>query len=151
MPASAVYEHREIKGWKNKVPYRIGLKDQQTFFVSGLYSVTELPDKDTGSISKRWTFTIITREANHVMRMIHNGGPNKWRMPLFLPFEMANRWVDAELSNADYRAILNFEMPSEALEHWPVYSVRGKKPREDNKMKDVVYEWETLPELRVDG
>lgn len=84
------------------------------------------------------------------MKMIHNGGENKWGMPLFLPFEMAKKWVEAELSVEEYKRILDFEMPSEAMEYWPVFTIRGKKPRADNKMKDEKYEWEKLPVLAVE-
>jgi putative SOS response-associated peptidase YedK len=72
IPVTGVYEHRAIKGWKKKVPYFIKLKDQAMFFLPGLYSVVELPDTSTGEMIKRWTYTIITRNANSVMEQIHN-------------------------------------------------------------------------------
>src|SRR5215204_1658734 len=74
IPVSGTYEHREVKGWKKKVPYFVRLKKQPIFFLPGLYSVAELPDTQTGEIVKRWTFALITRDANQVMRWIHNGG-----------------------------------------------------------------------------
>ncbi len=38
IPVTGIYEHREIKGWKNKVPYHIRLKDPPYVFVCpGLY------------------------------------------------------------------------------------------------------------------
>ena len=49
-PVSGSYEHREVQGFKKKVSYFIQLKVQQTFFLPGLYSVAELPDKETGVI-----------------------------------------------------------------------------------------------------
>lgn len=77
IPASGIYGHREVKGWKKKVPYFIRLKEKPLFFIPGLYSVVELPDPQTGEVIKRWTYTLITRNANQVMRFIHNGGDNK--------------------------------------------------------------------------
>ena len=70
IPVSGIYEHREIRGWKKKVPYFIRLKGQPVFFLPGLYSVADLPDRETGEVVKRWTFTLITRDANDVMKMI---------------------------------------------------------------------------------
>jgi len=150
MPVNGIYEHREVKGFKNKIPYLVGLKDQPTFFIPGLYSVAELPDKETGEMMKCWTFTIITREANDLMKMIHNGGVNKWRMPLFLPFELSKKWVEEDLSPEDYKAILDFEMPSERLDYYTVYTIRSPKQRPDEKAKNEFWEWEKLPELSLD-
>lgn len=147
IPVTGFYEHREIAGWKKKVPYFIGLKEQETFFLPGLYSVVELPDTSTGEMIKRFTYTIITRDANDIMKQIHNGGDNKWRMPLFLPFALSKKWVEDELSPEDYRNILAFEIPSEALVYHPVYTIRSPKQRPDNKAKDEHWLWENLPEL----
>lgn len=147
MPVTGIYEHREVKGFKNKIPYYIRLKDQPVFFIPGLYSVAELPIMDTGELIKRWTFTIITRNANEVMRMIHNGGDNKWRMPLFLPLELSQLWVQHDLDLETYKRILDYELPSEQLSYYPVYTIRSNKLRPDGKPKDSVWEWEGLPEL----
>lgn len=147
IPVNGIFEHRGIKGWKNKVPYFIQLRKQPMFFIPGLYSVVDLPDRETGEIVKRWTYTLITRAANDVMKMIHNDGENRWRMPLFLPFELSKKWVDEELSLDDYKAILNFEMPSEELNYYPVLTIRGSKPYPVDRKKTDPYEWERLPEL----
>lgn len=147
IPVSGFYEHREIKGWKKKVPYFIQLREQPLFFIPGLYSVTELPDLETGEVIKRWTYTLITRNANSVMCDIHNGGDNKGRMPLLLPFEMAKEWLDEELTPERYKAILDFEMPSEELIYHPVFTIRSPKLRPDELPKNAPWEWEKLPAL----
>lgn len=148
IPVTGIYEHREIKGWKNKVPYFVKAKNEQMFFLPGLYSVAELPDHETGEIIKRFSFTMVTRAANTVMRGIHNGGENAGRMPLFLPFEMAKEWL-SELTEDSYRQILNFEMPNDQLDYWPVFTIRGTKPRPDEKSKNEYFEWPKLPELEL--
>lgn len=147
IPVTGIFEHREIKGWKKKVPYFIQLKDQAMFFLPGLYSVAELPDKETGEMIKRYTYTIITCAANSLMTNIHNGGDNKGRMPLFLPFELSQQWLQEGLSEDAYQSILNFEMPSENLTYQTVYTIRSSKLRPDNKAKHELYEWEKLPAL----
>ena len=147
IPVTGTFEHREVRGWKKKVPYLIRLQNQPMFFIPGLYSVAELLDKSTGELQKRRTYTLITRDANEVMKKIHNGGENKYRMPLFVPLDMAKEWITADLSIERYKAILNFEMPSEELVYTPVYTIRGRTPRPDNKLKTEAWEWEKLPAL----
>jgi putative SOS response-associated peptidase YedK len=147
IPVNGIYEHRKIPGWKNKVPYYVKLKDEKMFFLPGLYSVTDNVDTETGEASKRWSYTLITRGANSVMKLIHNDGDNKWRMPLFLPFDMAKEWLSHDLSPERYKEILDFEMPAESLDYWPVFTVRSPKPRPDEKRKDELYEWPGLPSL----
>jgi putative SOS response-associated peptidase YedK len=117
------------------------------FFLPGLYSVAELPDITTGEIIKRYTYTLITRDANDVMKQIHNGGDNKGRMPLFLPLEMSKEWLHEDLTPEHYKDILDFEMPSDQLEYHPVYTIRGRTPRTDNKPKYEPWDWEKLPAL----
>ena len=147
IPVSGIYEHREIRGWKKKVPYFIKLKEQAMFFLPGLYSVAELPDLTTGELIKRHTYTLITRGANDVMKQIHNGGVEQGRMPLFLPLEMSKEWLTEDLRPERYKDILDFEMHSDQLEYHPVYTIRGRTPRADNKPKYGPWEWERLPAL----
>ena len=147
IPLTGIYEHRAVKGIKNKIPYFVKPVDQPMFFLPGLYSVTELPDVETGEMLKRWSYTLITRPANNLMKMIHNDGDNKWRMPLFLPFDLSRLWISDELGEKEYQEILDYEIPSENLEAWPVFSIRTTKPRPDGEPKNKVYPWEKLPAL----
>lgn len=150
IPMTGFYEHREVKGLKKKIPYFISLKDQQTFFLPGLYSVAELPNKETGEIEKRFTFTLLTRAANKLMEQIHNGGANKHRMPLMLPFELSKKWVTEEISVEDYKAILAYEMPVEKMDYKSVYTIRTTDERPDEKAKNEMYKWENVPEIYLD-
>lgn len=147
IPATGIYEHRAVKGWPKKVPYFIRLKDQPLFFIPGLYSVAELVDTATGELNKEWTYTLITRDANAPMRDIHNNGDNQGRMPLFVPFNMANEWVQHDLSVDRYREILSYEVPGEALDYYPVYTIRSPKQRPDGQPKNAPWQWENLPAL----
>ena len=147
IPVTGFYEHREVKGLKKKVPYYINLKEQEMFFLPGLYSVAELPNKETGKLVKRYTFTLITRAANKLMEQIHNGGTNKNRMPLMLPLELSKKWVTAALTEAAYKEILAYEMPAEKMEFKTVFSIRTTAEREDNKAKNELYEWADVPEI----
>jgi len=151
IPVTGFYEHREVDGLKKKVPYFIRLKGQPIMFIPGLYSVVELPDKITGEMIKRHTYAMITREAvtNDVMKQIHNGGVDENRMPLLLPFELSKRWIQKELQEGEYREILKYEMPSEALLYHSVYTIRSPKGRPDEKEKNEYYQWEGVPEIVI--
>src|SRR5450432_351372 len=150
IPVNGVYEHRTVKGWKKKVPYFIRLKDQPQFFLPGLYSIAELPDLQTGEMLRRYTFSIITRNANERMKQIHNDGDNRWRMPLFLPLDLSIKFLEEELSVEQYELILQYEMPSEYLDAIPVYTIRSAKPRPDGKGKNEFWDWGELPALGTD-
>jgi putative SOS response-associated peptidase YedK len=71
-------------------------------------------------------------------------------MPLLLPFEQSKKWLDEDLTEEDYKAILDFEMPSRELSALPVYTIRSPKMRPDDKAKNEYYEWANLPELEYD-
>jgi len=149
-PVPGIYEHRAIKGWKKKVPYYIKPEDQDIFFVPGLYSVWEEKDEDGFPIKKRYTAGLITRAANDVMKTIHNDGDNRYRMPLFLPVEMAKEYLSEGLTTDEkrFKEILAYEMPSADLVTYPVWTIRTGKPRPDGKLsKSEYFEWENLPAL----
>ena len=147
IPVTGFYEHREVKGLKKKIPYFIGLKGQDTFFLPGLYSVTELPNKETGEVEKRFTFTMLTRAANKLMQQIHNGGTNKNRMPLMLPLGLSKKWVNEEISAEDYKAILAYEIPVNDMHYKTVYTIRTTEERPDAKAKNELYDWVNVPEI----
>jgi len=147
IPVSGIYEHRGIKGWKKKVPYWVKPKEQDIFFLPGLYSRAEVAEKETGEIIELWTFGMITRAANEVMRYIHNSGENIHRMPLFVSLEMAKEFLSEELTPERYAEILNYEISSDGLEYRPVYTIRTPKQRPDGKSKSAYYEWDKLPNL----
>jgi putative SOS response-associated peptidase YedK len=147
IPLTGTFEHRKIVGWTKKVPYFVKPKDQKMFFLPGLYSVVELPDLSTGELIKRYTWTLITRSANDVMKNIHNDGDNRWRMPLYLPFVMSREYLGESLTEDRYREILGYEMPSEDIEYFTVDTIRSPKPRGDQQSKDTIFEWPRLPTL----
>jgi putative SOS response-associated peptidase YedK len=149
IPITGIFEHREIRGWKNKVPYFVKIKDRPLFCIPGLYHYSPIPDVETGEV--RGTFTLITRAANEVMRKIHNGGENAFRMPLFLPDkEMELKWLQPNLTDEQMREILSYEIPSEQLEYQTVWTIRSTKPHPKGGTKTDAFEWANLPELGND-
>ncbi len=166
-----IYEHRKVSGWKNKVPYFIRLKSKKTLLIPAIYNYLDIDEKDietirnsgdkkfieavnkivnleTGEITP--TYAMITVAANETMQHIHNDGPNKHRMPLFMEPEQAVKWIDPNLSDAGIQDILNYQIPSESLEAWPVFTIRSPKERPDGKQKYEPFEWPGLPKLGDD-
>jgi len=72
------------KGKTIKKPFRILMKDEDLFSFAGLWD--EWMDKSTGELLR--TFTIITIEANDVVKPIHD------RMPVILTPEAEELWLD---------------------------------------------------------
>ena len=148
VPVTGFFEHREVKGFKNKGPYYIRLKSRKVFCLPGLYHYPNKADVETGEITG--TFTIITRAANSIMSQIHNSGDQAFRMPLMLSKEMELKWLQPFLSDEEMQEIFHFEMPSEQMEYHPVFTIRTTKDRPDGQDKLDVYQWENLPPLGVD-
>ncbi|SEO13878.1 hypothetical protein SAMN05216436_1377 [bacterium A37T11] len=84
------------------------------------------------------------------MQGIHNDGPNRHRMPLFLTPELEQAWI-SEITEDDMTEIFNFELPEDGLFFQPVYSLRGGAIRPDGKHKFDYWDWEGLPPLGDDN
>ena len=133
IPVTGIFEHREVKGFKNKIPYHIRLKERPIFCIPGLYHYPNKADIETGEVTG--TFTLITRAANSLMAQIHNSGDQAFRMPLFLPKDLELKWLDASLGDEQLQEILNYEMAADALDYNPVFTIRTTKERPDGKGK----------------
>lgn len=149
IPVSGTYEHREIRGWKNKVPYYIWMKDRSIQHIGGLYQLLETVGPNGQKVSKG-SFTMLTRTANQTMQGIHNSGEHRHRMPLFLTPELEEFWVSPHFSEDDMKAVFDYCLPSEFLEYHPVYTIRGKAVRPDGKNKYDPWHYENLPPLGND-
>jgi putative SOS response-associated peptidase YedK len=150
IPVTGIYEHREIRGWKNKVPYHVRLKGRKLFCIPGLfyYNPRVPSDPETGEVNGM--YSLITRDANPVMRQIHNGGDNAFRMPLFLPKEMELKWLDPAINDKEIEEILSFEISSGEMEYDTVFSIRGRTARPDGQPKNAPFEFQNLPPLGND-
>ncbi|MFD3003846.1 SOS response-associated peptidase [Pontibacter toksunensis] len=86
VPADGFFEWQVTP--QGKVPHRILLLDENTFSFAGLWD--EWLDKSSGEILH--TYTIITTEANELVKPIHD------RMPVILSPEAEELWLDAHES-----------------------------------------------------
>jgi putative SOS response-associated peptidase YedK len=148
-PVTGIFDHQKVEGQTKKIPYFVKPKDQDVFFIPGLMSVANIVDKSTGELVKRTTFGIMTRWANDLMKWIHNDGENKWRMPLFLPFELAKEFIAEDLSKdmVRYQEILDYEMASEDLYYHTTDTIRTAKSRADGKRKHEPFVWQKAPQF----
>lgn len=92
-----------------KQPMAIRLKQGRPMMFAGLFSVWKGEDgKEAGS------FSIITTSANALMARIHQ------RMPVVLPRDAYERWLDRSYKATDELQKLLRPYPEEEMEAWPV-------------------------------
>jgi len=105
--ADGFYEWRPAG--KRKVPVYIGFKSKKPFGFAGLYESW----KDPGGKEIR-TCTIITTEANDLVRPIHD------RMPVILPEAVEDRWLDPGEGSLDRLQALLVPYPAEEMDAYDV-------------------------------
>jgi putative SOS response-associated peptidase YedK len=69
------------------------------------------------------------------MKKIHNHGPNKWRMPLLLHPSMVREWMDPATGDEAVEQMLQYEMPSESMNAWPVKTIRASHGNDDTVLE----------------
>jgi putative SOS response-associated peptidase YedK len=139
VPVTGIFEHRDVPGIKNKIPYHIRIADREIFYLPCLYDDGNIPNPKTGDIPR--TFTLLTRKANSVMQEIHNADPADPRMVLFLTPELEREWIKEDLPDDRMKEIFNYEISSNQLEFHTVFTIRTPKPRPDGKDKTEFYDW----------
>lgn len=118
LPADGFYEWQDLgpdpeaKGRKKsrKQPFYVTTKDGSPLALAGLWAVNSHADPE-GPVE---TCTIITTSANRLMSSIHH------RMPVLLPPETWDTWLDPELKDVDKLAALLVPAPDDMLQLWPV-------------------------------
>jgi len=105
--ADGFYEWQSREG--RKYPVYIRLKSKEPFGFAGLYNVWESPEGDA-----LCTCTIITTEANELIRPVHD------RMPVILPRDKEDFWLDP--ANEDKEGLLGLlkPYPAQDMELYPV-------------------------------
>lgn len=97
----------------NKYPYYISLKNQEIFFMAGIYN--EWTDKSTGEHVN--SFAIVTTKANALMEQIHN---SRKRMPLILDEQLAVEWLSPGLRDDQITRLVNRPIAAELMQAWPI-------------------------------
>lgn len=123
IPATGFYEWK--KGRDGKQPYYFHLKEKDVFGFAGLWE--EWIDKETNKVIE--TCTIITTEANEVLKPVHD------RMPVILKAEDYDEWLDTTIKKAEN--LQKFLAPYSANE-MESYSVSKSVNVPDSDSKELI-------------
>ncbi|MFD2514183.1 SOS response-associated peptidase [Pontibacter locisalis] len=115
IPADGFYEWR--KTGAGKVPYRFLLKSEELFSFAGLWD--EWADAETGEVQQ--TFTIITTQANELVKPTHD------RMPVILSPEKEEAWLNVTKGNHLLQELLQ-PFPTQQMKAYAVSSLVNAVP-----------------------
>jgi putative SOS response-associated peptidase YedK len=111
IPADGFYEWKQAGG-KIKQPYKIELAESEVFTFAGLWDTWK--DRTGREIA---TCTILTTEANALLKDIHN------RMPVILDPKDYDLWLDPGVTNPAKVADLLRPLDARKMRRYPVSSV----------------------------
>jgi putative SOS response-associated peptidase YedK len=109
IPTTGFYEWQKREGMKLKQPFHIGLKNDRIFAFAGLWEEWHNPE---GEVIE--SFTILTTDANELMRPIHN------RMPVILPPADYAAWLDPKQQDREALTQLLRPFPPDDMLAYPV-------------------------------
>ena len=132
VPADGFYEWKGKTGAKQ--PFRIALKTDELFAFAGLWDTWA--DNETGEV--RNTFTIITTEANALLKPLHQ------RMPVILPQAEEQHWLAIDVSPTELLSLLK-PLPDSQLKLFPV------SPLVNSASANAPEMCEPVPELPIQG
>lgn len=139
VPASNFFEWRSFKpeGEKKEIsyPYNISVKDQEYFYIAGIYQ--QWTDKIKGETID--TVALVTTTANPLMGQVHN---KKKRQPTILPEDKAYEWLFEDLTEEQIKALATYQFPAELME---AHTISKQFKAVENPTEYVKYE--ELPEL----
>jgi putative SOS response-associated peptidase YedK len=122
VPADGFYEWTKRPGQKAKQPWYIHRPDGEPVAFAGLWEVW----RPEGSDDELHSFTIITGEPNEKMSELHD------RMPVMLPPDAWDAWLDPEQQDLDLLGKLLVPAPSELITFHPV-STEVNNPRTEGE------------------
>ena len=121
IPTDGFFEWRYYHG--NNYPYYIYLKNHEIFSFAGIWDQWKDPEQNK-EIS---TFSIITCEANSLLRTIHN---KKKRMPVILPKEKEKIWLNDAISKEEVIDLLvpfpDEQMDAHSISKFITSSIKNK-------------------------
>ena len=112
IPADGYFEWQEIAGNKTKQPWYISLKNQEPMGLAGLWEHWHGSDG-----SEIESCTIIVTAGNELMQPIHD------RMPMILPKEHWDNWLNTTNTNKQGLQTLLTQYPTDEMTAWRVGTV----------------------------
>lgn len=126
VPADGFYEWKAMGDGRPKQPFLVRARGGAPLAFAGLWDVWREPAEDGGGEALR-TCTVLTTEPNDLVAGLHD------RMPVILPPEAWDVWLDPSVTDVDVLRPLLRPCPPELLEAWPVgtavNSVRNDGPQ----------------------
>jgi putative SOS response-associated peptidase YedK len=130
IPIDGFYEWQDQGKGRRKQPFYITARDEKPLALAGLWATWRDPasakggegDQASGAGNEPaggpddelWTCTILTTTANQLMASVHH------RMPVILPPEAWDAWLDPGNTDVEQLAGLLAPAPEELLALWPV-------------------------------
>jgi putative SOS response-associated peptidase YedK len=105
---------------KQKQPYFVRIRDDRPFAFAGLWETWQGPD-----LSSIESCTLLTTEANDLMRPIHD------RMPVILAPDAYQPWLDPSVQNSEEILPLLKPFPSETMIAYPVGTLVNNPAHDD--------------------
>lgn len=139
IPVTGFFEPHRLTDGKTQY-YYLSLKDKDIFSIAGLW------DEWTNPVSgeKIMSFVLITTQANAMMRKIHNGGNNPFRMPKILTADQERLWLDPSVTSEDDVKDLLTVYPEEEMTAWAVRQKFNYGDPYDHSIIDPVAEQQKL-------
>ena len=125
--ADSFYEWQKLPGNPRKQPMRILLRDESPFVFAGLWDTWKKSDG-----AELETFTIITCEANELMRPIHQ------RMPVIVKPEHYTMWLDPKNEDVDELAKILIPYPATAMTTHPVSTLVNNPKFDDPRCIELL-------------
>ena len=124
VPADGFYEWRAASSDRPRQPFLIRARDGRALALAGLWDVWRDPAQPDADPLR--TCTVLTTDPNDVVRPLHD------RMPVVLPPDACDVWLDPSVTDVDRLVALCRPCPPELLQAWPVStavnSVRNDGP-----------------------
>jgi putative SOS response-associated peptidase YedK len=120
--ADGFYEWRRT----DKQPHFISLKSGEQMAFAGLWEQWKSPEGPVESC------TICTTEANDLMGQLHD------RMPIILPRQTVNHWLDPSVNAPDELKPMLLQFPGDEMQTWPVGKAVGNVRNQGPELMEPV-------------
>lgn len=121
VPVSGFYEWKKLDA-NHKQPHHITVGGAEVFGLAGLWELWQDP-----AGNELETMAILTCAPNEMMADLHE------RMPVILPPEVYDRWLDTDQQDAVAAARLLRPYPPSKMEAWPVSTYVNKAGNEGQR------------------